>query len=209
MKKLTIALAALSLLIAFSACRRTIDVPSTPTDGESEAQTTQLPEEETTAAETTTGTETPTGTETTTAIVSDPTRPPISDPASLPEQIPLSNAYFSLVLPGEWYEKYVSQTSFDDHNIMTVRLLERASAEAGADGTLFTLALIPEEAGDVYPGAKELKTLITSAGRYSLSVIYPEKPQFAPQEKEQYNKMLAQAEDIFATLEPGYGWTFE
>lgn len=220
MKKWIAVLAALGMISLLAGCKSTIDSPDAPT-GETVADISaqDVSESETQAGETTTAVpaeSTTVQTETTTAAPSSTTEK--QDTASYikptelvtysAEGIPISNAYYSLKLPAEWNGHYLSATNYTD-NVMVMTFRELSSAESGAGGTLFSLALVPEGAGYEAAGMKKLQTLSDDdADTYTLYAVYPADTQYTPQTQQQYALMQDQIDSVLKTLEPGAGFHF-
>ena len=124
------------------------------------------------------------------------------------EGIPVANAYFSLKLPAEWDGHYLTATNYQG-DVMVLRIREMASAEAGEDGTLFSLALAPDGSDYAAENGKELYQLADGSDKYTLYVVYPAESQFAPEAREQYEAMKKQIASVLKTLEPGEGFRFQ
>ena len=206
MKKILAAIAVIGILAAASACKGTVNEPTTVPDetlGDISAQdvseTASLPQEST-SAETTGGAAT---TEADNASYIKPTELVTYSE----EGIPISNAYFSLKLPASWDGFYRCTTNYEG-DVMTLTFKDKSSADAGADGTLFTLALVPEGASFTAEKAEKLKTLTGDSDEYTLYVYYPQDTAYTAQTKQQYETMQKQIDGALKTLEPGAGFRF-
>ena len=202
-------IAALCAVTLFAGCAKEIAQPESPTGetienvsakdvGATATDAATTKKDETTAAETTT--EAP---ETEVYI-----RPTEQVTYSEEEGIPVANAYFSLKLPAEWDGHYLTATSYQG-DVMVMRVRELSSAEAGKDGTLFSLALAPDGSDYAAENKKELYTLADGTDSYTLFVVYPDGEQFTPETKQQYEAMQKQTASILKTLEPGEGFRFQ
>lgn len=208
MKRYMAILAALALLTAFAACAKPAGQPATGTDaattgavssaaGETTDKTTETTTEA--AAESAPAEETSAGE----ASSYKPTEAVTYSDAG----IPISNAYFSLRLPASWDGHYRCETRYDG-DVMRVRFMERASAEAGWGGHLFTVALVPDGEEVVWPAYDTLHGMTDGTERYTLYAVYPTDVQFTEENAAQYNAMKEQIEAILKTLEPGEGYWF-
>lgn len=209
MHKTTAVIAALCAVTLFVGCAKEIAQPDSPTAetienvsaqdvGATKTDAATTKKDETTAAETTEKTP-----ETEVII-----RPTEQVTYSEEEGIPVANAYFSLKLPAEWDGHYLTATNYQG-DVMVLRIREMASAEAGEDGTLFSLALAPDGSDYAVENGKELYQLADGSDKYTLYVVYPAESQFAPEAREQYEAMKKQIASVLKTLEPGEGFRFQ
>ena len=209
MHKTTAVIAALCAVTLFAGCAKEIAQPDSPTAetienvsaqdvGATKTDAATTEKDETTAAETT---EKMPETE---VII----RPTEQVTYSEEEGIPVANAYFSLKLPAEWDGHYLTATNYQG-DVMVLRIREMASAEAGEDGTLFSLALAPDGSDYAVENGKELYQLADGSDKYTLYVVYPAESQSAPEAKEQYEAMKKQIASVLKTLEPGEGFRFQ
>ena len=207
MNKKTAVIAALCALTLFVGCAKEIAEPEAPDAetignvsaqdvGESDAATTET-ETESAAAETTT--EEP---------ATESYLRPTEQVTYSEEGIPVSNAYFNLKLPADWDGHYLTATTYEG-DVMVLRFRERGSAEAGEDGTLFSLALAPEGSDYTAESGKELYRIADGTDQYTLYVVYPTGDPYAPEAKQQYDAMKQQIASILKTLEPGDGFRFQ
>ena len=209
MHKKTAVIAALCAVTLFAGCAKEIAQPESPTAetienvsaqdvGATKTDAATTKKDETTAAATTEKTP-----ETEVII-----RPTEQVTYSEEEGIPVANAYFSLKLPAEWDGHYLTATNYQG-DVMVLRIREMASAEAGEDGTLFSLALAPDGSDYAVENGKELYQLADGSDKYTLYVVYPAESQSAPEAKEQYEAMKKQIASVLKTLEPGEGFRFQ
>ena len=209
MHKTTAVIVALCAVTLFAGCAKEIAQPDSPTAetienvsaqdvGATKTDAATTEKDETTAAETT---EKMPETE---VII----RPTEQVTYSEEEGIPVANAYFSLKLPAEWDGHYLTATNYQG-DVMVMRFREMDSAEAGEDGTLFSLALAPDGSDYAAENGKELYQLADGSDKYTLYVVYPAESQFAPEAREQYEAMKKQIASVLKTLEPGEGFRFQ
>ena len=208
MRRYMAILAALALLTAFAACGKPAGQPTTGTDATAAGETASAADETTAATQETTteaAAESAPAEETSAGEASSykPTEAVTYSDAG----IPISNAYFSLRLPASWDGHYRCETKYDG-DVMRVRVMERASAEAGWGGHLFTVALVPDGEEVVWPAYDTLHGMTDGTERYTLYAVYPTDVQFTEENAAQYNAMKEQIEAILKTLEPGDGYWF-
>ena len=208
MHKTTAVIAALCAVTLFAGCAKEIAQPDAPTAetienvsaqdvGATKTDAATTEKDETTAAATTEKTP-----ETEVII-----RPTEQVTYSEEEGIPVANAYFSLKLPAEWDGHYLTATNYQG-DVMVLRIREMASAEAGEDGTLFSLALAPDGSDYAVENGKELYQLADGTDRYTLYVVYPDGDPYTAKARQQYEAMQKQIASILRTLKPGEGFRF-
>lgn len=208
MNRKTAVIAALCAFALCAGCAGKITEPDAPT-GESIESVSAQDVSESASAVVTTAPEESTSAETTakepeTELIIRPTE----EVTYSKEGIPVANAYFNLKLPAEWDGHYLSATNYEG-DVMLMRFRERTSAEAGADGTLFTLALAPDGSSYKAENGKELYQIADGNDRYTLYVLYPKEAGYAPEAKQQYEAMKQQVSAVLKTLEPGEGFRFQ
>lgn len=207
MKKMIAVIAAFCLLAVASGCKGSVSEPATVPEetlndvsAQDVSETASLPQETTTAAET--GTAAPTAAADNASYIKPTELVTYSDAG-----LPVSNAYFSLKLPTSWDGHFRCTTNYEG-DVMTLTFKEKSSVEAGADGTLFTLALVPEGAEFTVSKAEKLKTLNGESDQYTLYIYYPQENAYNEKTQQQYTAMQKQIDDALKTLEPGPGFRF-
>ena len=205
MKKRIALLAALCVLISFAGCRgndsETTTVPEETTEAASEQEVSES------AATTEPVPETTTTEETTTMAPPEGIVRPTELVTYSEEGIPIANAYFSLMLPTAWDGRYRSATAYDG-DVMTLTFKDKNSAEAGAGGVLFSLALVPAGAEFKRDKMEKIHTLQGETDAYTMYVYYPQEEQTTPETQQQYEAMRQQIDDTLKTLAPGAGYHF-
>ena len=123
------------------------------------------------------------------------------------EGIPVSNAYFSLWLPSDWDGHFLCETNYSA-DVMLLRFRNRECADAGTEGTLFTLALVPD--GALFDAAEitKLRMLSDDTDTYALYAVYPTETQYSEETEARYVLMQEEIDAIWDTLEPGDGFHF-
>lgn len=211
MKKIILSILIPVCILCLASCKKNVETTSeTLAESTSESTTavitTVLPSETTDP----TTQETTTNAKTTAAVTVPVSAQKVTEAVTYSAAgIPVANAFFSLYLPASWDGYYLSDTSFDEQNVMSVHFREFSSAESGYGGRLFSIVMVPSDVQYTSPNAYVLGYLHSPAASYTLFADYPSDVQYTEEAKSQYTSMKSEIGYILASVKAAAGFTLD